>query len=190
MNCEEAREKMVDILYGEENDMTSQFLFFKHLKGCSECNDEYLELLGTREMLAEWNEPEEEDEPRRQPALPHARPVWKRQVHWWGLLQRVAAGILILVGIVSVMQQMGYLGGRRAMVSQKELTEMVQDMIVANQQKERQLIGKMLVMIKEDMQLQQDANMQEVRDYLTAIERRYRDSQETNERYLKTLLTR
>ncbi len=54
MNCDESRDLMLDILYGEELSSRTCFQFFQHIDACAECSGEYGELLQTREMLQSW----------------------------------------------------------------------------------------------------------------------------------------
>lgn len=195
MNCDESRELILDVVYGEEVQSRSCFDFFKHLDTCPDCSGEYREFLTTREMLQSWElaEPSAAEEP---PAKISAKPWMQNQrrrlgsVSWWLMLQRVAAGFLILMGIVSIFQHYGYLGGRKLMVSEKQLTEMVHDMIVVDQAQERHLIGKALVAFREDVESQRSQDMQDVYNHLVSLEQRYADNLEENNRYLKALLTK
>jgi hypothetical protein len=188
MNCDESREKMMDALYGEDPEARWMFAFFKHLKTCEECSQEYLELLETRQMLGQWELLPEED---RADAPTKPRPRWRpgSPVRWWPALQKVAAGFLILVGVLTILQQMGYLGGKRLMVSEQQLTEMVQDMILVNQTRERQLMGQLLVHMKEDLQLERTSELREVQEYLMTLEERYLETLERNEQYWKAALS-
>lgn len=184
MNCEHCGDVMVDVLYGEEFDARRCFVFFRHLENCQDCSREYLELIETRETLQRW---------QVSPASSEAR-VFRNRVNtqlrrWWPLFQKVAAGFLIVVGAVSILQSIGYLGSRQVMVSEQQL-EAVQDMIVSLQNAERQLIGEALVRLKEDMDLERQDDMKQVSRYLRSLEERYTENLEENNRYLKTLLTR
>jgi len=193
MNCDESREVILDVVYGEELQSRTCFDFFKHLDSCPDCGSEYKELLTTREMLQDW-ELEEPSElaPVRNSASPWAqkRPGRFGSVSWWLMLQKVAAGFLILMGIVSIFQHYGYLGGRKILVSEKQLTEMVHDMIVVNQAEERHVIGRALVAFREDIEAQRNQDMQENYSNFVSLEQRYTDNLEENNRYLKVLLTK
>jgi len=196
MNCDESRELILDVVYGEELQSRVCFDFFKHLDGCPDCGSEYREFLTTREMLQGWEL--EESEPNAvEPRVKSSAEPWMQNkkrglgsVSWWSMLQRVAAGFLILMGIVSIFQHYGYLGGRKILVSEKQLTEMVHDMIVVDQAQERHLIGKALVSFREDVEAQRNQDMQEVYSSLVSLEQRYTDNLEENNRYLKALLTK
>jgi len=85
---------------------------------------------------------------------------------------------------------MGYLGGKRLVISEQQLTETVQDRIVAQQTEERQLMLRALLRVKEDMELQQRTNVEQLRLYLVTLEQRYVENLEENNHYLRTLLSR
>ncbi len=194
MNCDESRELILDVVYGEEVPSRTCFDFFKHLDGCPDCSSEYRELLTTREMLQSWelDEPSAAEPPVNNGAKPWMQSQRRRlgSVSWWSMLQKVAAGFLILMGIVSIFQHYGYLGGRKVLVSEKQLTEMVHDMIVVDQTEERRMIGKALVAFREDVEAQRSQDMQDVYNNLVSLEQRYADNLEENNRYLKVLLTK
>ena len=189
MNCEESREVMITVLYEEEPNARRCFEFFRHLEGCEECNREYLELIQTREMLQKWDvSPARVQTPSyREPY--RERASWKLR-RWWPGLQRVAAGFLILVGAISILQYMGLLGGPHVTVSEEQLNVMLHDMIVAYQTQEREVIGRALVRLKEDVDLERRDDMLRVYEYLVTLEKRYTENLEENNRYLRTLLTR
>ena len=73
MNCDESRELILDVVYGEEVDSRACFNFFRHLDECRDCSAEYKEFLSTREMLKDW----ELDEPAEVPAsVPNSAKPW------------------------------------------------------------------------------------------------------------------
>ncbi len=194
MNCDESRELILDVVYGEELQSRTCFDFFKHLDSCPDCSGEYREFLTTRDMLQGW-ELEEPGEVKPQ-GRPTVKP-WMQDrrgrvspVSWWSMLQKIAAGFLILMGIVSIFQHYGYMGGRKVLVSERQLAEMVQDMIVVNQTEERRAIGKVLIQFREDIELQRKQDMQDVYNNFVSLEQRYADNLEENNRYLKALLTK
>lgn len=191
MSCEEARERMMDALYSEEMAADSCFQFFKHLDGCRACRREYLELLETRRSLSSW--PLTEWSPAEEPAVvskfaaPALRlPRWD----WWGVLPRLAAGLLILVGAVSVLSGLGLWGGDRVTVSQQELAEMMNDLIVVRQAEERRIIGQALVNFADDISRQHQGDRRETDEKFYQLQEQVLDLQELNNRYLKTLASR
>ncbi len=191
MNCDESRELMLDILYGEELNSRTCFQFFQHIDACSECSADYGELLQTREVLQSWHVEDSQATAVPEPVPGRsARLRWIREVQWWPALTKVAAGFLILVGLLSILQNLGYLGGPRVSVSEQQLADMVQDMIVANQAEERIMIGRALIRWKDDADLQRNQDMQEVYDYLVTLEERYANNLEENNQYLRTLATK
>ena len=190
MNCEQSQERMIDVLYGEEVNPRQGFEFFQHLSECPGCNREYMELVETREILGEWKVGHQNAKPRETRQAVLASGPWLSQVRWWPLLQKIAAGFLIVVGVMSILQYMGYLGGKRLVISERQLTETVQDMIVDQQTQERQLMLRALLRVKEDVELQQRTNVDQLEQYLISLEQRYVDNLEENNHYLRTLLTR
>lgn len=190
MNCEQSQAGMIDVLYGEEVKPRLGFEFFQHLSQCSECNREYVEMVETREMLGEWKV---EHQRASQPETGRAAFAFRRslgRIGWWPVFQKIAAGFLIIVGVVSISQYMGYLGGQRLVISEQQLTETVQDRIVAQQTEERQLMLRALLRVKEDMELQQRTNVGQLEQYLLTLEQRYVENLEENNHYLRTLLSR
>ncbi len=113
MNCEQSQESMIDVLYGEEVTPRQGFEFFQHLSECPGCNREYMELVETREVLGEWKVGHQNAKERETRQAVLASRPWLGQLRWWPLLQKIAAGFLIVVGVVSILQYMGYLGGKR-----------------------------------------------------------------------------
>ena len=107
MNCDFLRERMMDVLYGEERDSRVCFEFFRHLEGCSDCKSEYLELIETREILSDWRI-EELSAPVANPDRSHdvhlapvpvrssigARESWFNQT--WAVAQKIAAIVLVV----------------------------------------------------------------------------------------------
>ncbi|MEE2821799.1 MAG: hypothetical protein VYA53_02340 [Acidobacteriota bacterium] len=187
MKCEEIRERMIDVLYGEEMSPRKGFEFFKHLGVCSDCDTEYLELLDTREKLGDWNiEPPREENFK----VVDVSNKFLKSIPWWTVLQRVAAGVLIMVGAVSIVQHMGYWGGQRLVVSQQQLTQTVQDMMVAHQDAERQLMLGALLQVKEDIDLRERDNLNQIQRYLVTLEQRYIAGIEENNHYMRNFLSR
>ena len=130
MNCPQAQERMMDVLYGEELQARACFDFFGHLTGCEACKAEYLELIETRELLSEWEVKESftASTPRAARKLPFPA---GRPSSWWTLAQRVAAVVLMLVGAVTLLD----LSGVRLFetgVAGEELKQVVADEYRAN----------------------------------------------------------
>lgn len=190
MNCDESRELMLDVLYGEELNSRTCFQFFQHIDACSECSADYGELLQTREVLQTWHVDDAPGAVEKPETARAGRFRWIREVQWWPALTRVAAGFLIVVGLVSILQNLGYLGGPRVSVSERQLAEMVQDMILVNQAEERQMIGRALIRWKDDVDLERSQDMRELYDYLVTLEERYAENLEENNLYLRTLATK
>ncbi|MGH9341382.1 MAG: anti-sigma factor family protein [Acidobacteriota bacterium] len=190
MNCTDIREAMIDVLYGEESDSRRCFDFFRHMDSCTACTQEYLELVRTREILAEWEvdeEPEAVSSGQNKLSFGLLSRLARRPV--LSLVGNVAAAFLIVVGGLSILQSMGFFGGPHVAVSQPELAQMVNDMIVQRQDEERQLIGMALVRLKEETDLQRRQDMREVYNHLVSLQERYLDTAEENKQYLRQLVS-
>ncbi|MBI4446498.1 MAG: hypothetical protein HY645_11390 [Acidobacteria bacterium] len=182
MTCEESQELIIDILYGEEADSRRCFQFFRHLETCTECNHDYLQLLETRDALRKWTV--QETEP-----VEGTRVSRRYRFSVWPLLQKVAASIMLLAGGMFLLQYLG-VAQKEYRLSRHELTEMVHDTVVAEQARERKLIGAALLQVKEESTLERREQMREIYNHLLALEQRYLESLEQNNRSLRTLLSR
>lgn len=189
MNCQECLNQMIDVLYGEDNDPRRCYLFFKHLEECPECDREYITLLETRELLGQW-------EINEQPAFDDGQSRFERpklsgfRAAWWPLVQRIAASVLIVIGIISTLGFTGIWKNPRVMVSQVELAEMVNDMIVARQEEDWRMIGTALIELKEEIEARRRIELQTVYQDLQEIQERYLDALEENNRQIQRLVNR
>ena len=189
MNCEQSQERMIDVLYGEELSPRLCYQFFGHLERCESCNREYLEMLETREDLSKWEvDPQQVDSPAAPPVAGWIGVLGN--VRWWSVTQRIAAGFLIVFGMVAILQSMGFLGGRKLMVNQDQLTALVGDMMVEQQAEERELMLRALLEVKEDIELDQSEADEQLQLYVLSLEQRYLENLEENNQYLETLLSR
>lgn len=188
MSCEQCSERMMDVLYGEELNAMTCFQFFRHMDDCSDCRAEYREVLETREILAEWKI-EEDGSAIELDSKPFVRPGRKAGIGWFPVFQRIAAGILILLGAVSVLQMSGILPDRRVVVNERQLTEMVHDMILARQEQDWRIIGTALLEVKEELEARRRVEMQVAYEELNDLESRFVNALEENNRQVQTLLT-
>jgi len=190
MTCEMAREELLDVVYGEETPVQVTFGLFKHMEGCGDCSAEYKELLETRKMLGTWQPEVAEGELR--PIKNTGKLVpFRLSVRTAGrLIQQAAAVLLILVGGWTLLQSSGVVGSKTVTVSEEQLLQMVNDMVVARQAEERRLIGQALVNLADEVSLRQRSEMQGVSDQLRALEYRYVENMEETNRHLEVLLTR
>jgi hypothetical protein len=189
MTCDQCGELMMDILYGEDVLPRQAFDFFSHLKDCPRCEQDYVELLETRELLSDWSI-EEAQEPLVdfKPSSVVTR-YWK-SVEWGALFQRVAAGFLILMGAVAVLQSSGLISRSEAGLSESQLTEMIHDVVLARQVEDWKVIGAALLELKEEMEAQDRVHMKSVYEDLYSLENRYIEAMEENNRHIKTMLSR
>jgi len=189
MTCDRYGELMMDVLYGEEVHPRQAFDFFTHLKDCPRCEQDYAELIETRELLSDWSV-EEAEGPLVNFDPPGAVTGYWKSIEWGTLLQRVAAGFLILVGAVSVLQSGGLVPRSEAGLSETALTEMIHDVVLARQVEDWKVIGAALLELKEEMEAQDLVLMKSVYEDLYSLERRYIDVMEENNRHIKTVLSR
>ena len=187
MTCQRCTELMMDILYGEDVSPRGCFEFFEHLGICDRCRDEYLELLDTREILGEWAAeemvPPESETTRVVPWRP------QRRVQWWPLLQKVAAGVLILVGAVSIVQSLGVIPSRNMMASDARLAEFIHDVTLAQREDDWKMIGEALLSLKEEVDVQNRMGIENVYQDMRSQEKRFVEALEDSNRYVKTLIT-
>ena len=178
----------MDVLYGEELRPQACFLFFQHLDSCQACNREYSELLGTRELLAGWTL----DENNLQPDITElgVASSGRASTPWWNSALRVAAVFLMLVGAWGIMDSLGLAGTDRRVVSQPELMQMVNDMIVAQQGEERKLIGRALMEFADELMTQQKMELLRFSQDLQDLDRKYLQVMEETTDNLRALATR
>lgn len=175
MSCKTMHERMMDVLYGEELDADRCLEFFRHLESCRDCKAEYLELVETRSLLGQW------DLGQAVPgsaAGPGARilgffgridrsPAWK-------VVYKAAACILILLGVAVIARDLGWVERASLEVTRQELEVMINDVAVARQAEERQLIGQAMIRMRDEVELE----MGQIHQYLQALELQQRDAQE------------
>ena len=89
-----------------------------------------------------------------------------------------------------MLQNVGLLGGRRVTVSEKQLMEMVNDVVVARMADEERVIGQALVNFADEMTLRQRTQAGEISQQLISLEERYIEAFEENNRNLRTLMSR
>ncbi len=186
--CQRCQELMMDVLYGEEVQARDCFDFFQHLNGCDRCRREYLELLQTRALMGRWKVEEKAPTPSiRLPTQP-----WSHRLRhlWLPLLPKIAAGVLVLMGAFSALQVTGVWQPARVMVSQPQLMEMVNDLVVARQTEERHWWGQALVNFADEMDSRQRQDMWFLTERLVTLEQHYIDNQEENNQRLQVLLSR
>lgn len=180
MNCQQSRELMMDILYGEEENSDASFSFIDHLKDCYDCDLEYRELIKTREWLQRWELPgqmPEEDGPivdfhptRGVVARGQRARLW----YWTGVVSRVAAMVLMVLGAVSLLRSAGVIAeAGNLTVSEEELATLVNDMVIAKQNEDWNLFARAMMGLKEDIDLQRRQDMNMVYEDLGVLERRY-----------------
>jgi len=180
---------MMDVLYGEEVGPRLCFEFFEHLAQCSKCNQEYAELVETREMLSEWEPEEMVSEVVAIPIPAIEYPDRKLSPKWWPLLQKVAAGVLIVFGAYSLVQSTGLLPEKGTVtVSESRLAEVIHDMTLARQVEDWREIGKALLAMQEGLEARNRMQVQAVYEDMQNLEQRYVHALEENNRQVKNLV--
>lgn len=186
MNSTTMHERMMDVLYGEELDPGRCLEFFRHLESCPESKAEYLELVETRSLLAQWDLGQ---------AVPEAHAgaggkvrLFLRRIDRspaWRAVYKAAACILILLGMTVLARDLGWTERAVLEVSRQELETMINDMAVARQEEERRLIGQALIQVRDDL----ERDISQVHQYLQALDLQQRDAQE-DYRAVRALITR
>lgn len=172
MKCEEIPDVMLDVIYGEDVAPARAFRFFSHLKGCATCETEYLELLEARALLAEMPAPESNFSLEFE--LPESPPGRRRlpvRRTWWPALQRVAAVVVILVGLAYLLQVAGLAPDRSQPITEGQLRALINDVVVARQDESMRIIGEALVTIKEDIELRNQVQMKAVYEDMNSLQR-------------------
>ncbi len=191
MTCQRYSELMIDILYGEEVRPRLCFEFFAHLGECTECRQEYIELIETREMLAQWEPEEITGEEVAIVRTGFDSRGSRRNWQWWSLLQKVAAGVLIAVGVFTVFQATGILPARdSAAVSEAQLTEVIHDVTLARQVEDWRVIGEALLELKEELEMKNQMEIRAVYEDMQNLEQRYVHALEESNRQVRTLMGR
>lgn len=190
MTCQHSIEMMMDVLYGEEVGPRQCFEFFEHLAQCSKCNQEYAELVETREMLSEWESEGMVSEVVAIPTPEVNYPDRKASAGWWPLLQKVAAGVLIVFGAYSLVQSTGLLPEKGTVtVSEARLAEVIHDMTLARQVEDWREIGKALLAMQEGLEARNRLQVQAVYEDMQNLEQRYVYALEESNRQVKTLIS-
>lgn len=179
MTCELSKERMVDVLYGEGESPIQSAEFFRHLDVCTGCRSDFLGLIQTRQWLGAWDIEEEE-------AAPPTTPRAALGFNWWSGVQKLAASVLIVVGAVSLIRGTG-LWGDRLWVSERQLMELVHDIVVSEQTEHELQIGHVLQSMVDSTSLQQAAYQQGLGLRLQVVEEDVLQAAEERDRLVKML---
>lgn len=191
MKCEEWRDQALDVLYGEQVHPRECYRFFGHLEDCADCDREYRRLLEARELLSRWTF---EDEPEAAD-LDLDTVIGSGSIAWWNRplgrwLRQAAAAVLLTLGLFALLQQARLWGVDRVEVSEQELMEMVNDLIVQHEMSERRLIGREWMDFADEINLRHQALSRDVAQRLYELEARYLEQLEQNDQYMKALYQR
>ncbi len=178
MTCDASKERMIEVLYDEEIAPVESADFFRHLDGCPTCRSDFLDLTQTRQWLGSW-----EIEAGEQPP-PAAVPVSRFQ--WWTTVQRLAASFLIVFGGVSILKGTG-LWGDSLSVSERQLMELVTDVVVSKQTEQEHLFGRALHRVSDEVSLQQAVYAEDLMVRLQALEMSIHDASQERDRILQML---
>ena len=179
MTCELSQERMIDVLYDEGELPVHPAEFFRHLDGCPSCRSDFLGLIQARQWLGTWDLEEEET------AVPiSVRPA--SGFHWWSAVQKLAAAVLIVVGAVSILRGTG-LWGDRLTVSERQLMELVTDIVVSRQTEHELLIGHALRSVANSVSLEQAFYQQDLGLRLRDLEEGILQASEERDQLLQML---
>ncbi len=179
MTCELSKERMIDVLYDEGASPVHSAEFFRHLEGCRSCRNDFLGLIQARQWLGTWDI--EEEEAAAPPSLRSASGF-----NWWSGVQKLAASVLIVVGAVSILRGTG-LWGDRISVSERQLMELVTDIVVSNQTEHELLIGHALRSVADSVSLEQAVYQQDLGLRLRDLEEGILQASEERDRLLQML---
>lgn len=178
MTCDLSKERMIEVLYDEGISPGHTAELFSHLDNCPACRSDFLDLTQTRRWLGLW-EIEAED-------LPPASPVPVPGTRWWPTVLRLAASVLIVVGAVSILRGTR-LWGDSLSVSERQLMELVTDIVVSRQTEQEQLFSRALRSVTDEVSLQQAAYSEDLALRLQALERSIRKASRERDRILRIL---
>ena len=162
MTCELSKERMIEVLYDEVESPRGTGEFFRHLDDCPACRRDFLDLIQARKWLGSWEVEEE-------PEAVLSRPPGASGFNWWSAVQKLAASVLIVVGALSVLRGSG-LWGDRVSVSEKQLMELVTDIVVLRQAEHERVIGQALQSLAESASLEQAVYHQDLGTRLNELE--------------------
>ena len=107
------------------------------------------------------------------------------------MLSKVAAGVLIVLGVLSIAQNLGWWERRQLGVTEQELAVMLHDLTVMRNTEDQRMIGAMLLQMQDDLEQARRQDLALVSDVLLQeLERRIVVNQEENHRYLRSLVLR
>ncbi len=98
MNCDEIKERLVDLLYDENRALHEDAELRAHVDSCSSCRQELEELGGARTALSQWKD----EEPLRPVALPTLRKSASRRAAFWPVARRVAMAAAVLLAFLAL----------------------------------------------------------------------------------------
>lgn len=178
MKCEEARDLMVEVLYGEAAEPEG---VLSHLQGCTVCAAEWNELRSTHQLLQTWGDEEAPERlvyvpaPRRRGLSFSGRPLWKAA----GIVLAVVALLALFNTRIAVsrgglaIQFALWKGGEAVPVTQteEEWLQLVQRMIADSEFHQSQQYALWLQKSMEDLHLQRQMELMQARDTFDRIQR-------------------
>jgi hypothetical protein len=195
VNCEEARQHFMELIYPEEGGQTIPSGFNEHFVGCSICSSEYLKLLETRRMLLLWPD---EDPPHRLvfAAAPAVRPgrSWLAGFSWRPAPVLAFSFTVLLIFLALVRIHISWESGRFAFQTGLIFAEMggapesasqagradilraVDKMLGDSEQQTLQLMQRM----SDNLELKRQMDMYQVKDELGLINQDYHQALEKN----------
>jgi hypothetical protein len=199
MNCEEARQHLLDLIYPEEGSQGIPSEFREHFTHCSGCSGEYLKLLETRQLLSMW--PDEEPLQR----LVFAAPPAKRPARLWlaGFSWRPAPALafsfcMLLVFLALVRIHVSWEDGRFAFQSslifseakavpeatspaaRADILQAVDKMLSDSEQRQNQQTLMLMQRMADNLELKRQMDMYQVKDALGLINQDYHQALEKN----------
>lgn len=191
MSCKLTEERMMDILYGDELSPELCLEFFQHLESCSRCMTEYLELVETRSILGHWDLGEtisDETMGRGRNLISFSNRF--AASHSWRVVQKVAAVVVVLMGITVLVQHLGWVEKRTLDVTREELAVMINDIAVSRQAQERRLVGKVMVQLRDDLEKTHRRDLGQIEEDLRFLKMHQVEVLEENSRFMRALMIR
>ncbi len=209
MQCDEARQHMAEMIYGEDSDSFSME-FKAHFSQCRECVTEYLELLETKKCLAAWKD--EEVSSRWVFVAEPGRKAFFRWPEWTAMWHRpafsFAAGLLLLiVGLAVLRLQVSWGNGTVALQSawltqkspalsespsssvlsprQEDMANVLEKVIAGSEERQNQQTLLLLQKAMETMDYQRQMDFVRLRSEIETLQRAYYQAIEKNNTLLE-----
>lgn len=199
MDCEKAREVLIDLIYQEETPELSPE-FKTHFVQCSGCSAEYMELLETRRLLGSWKD---EEPPTSLVIVPAKsagrRPLWK--AGWMALrpAPAFAFSLTVLLAFLAFANvriswangQFGFQSGifktgsppastETSLPTQTDIVDAVDRMLAESEARQNRQTLVLLQRLTDNLEYKRQMDLVQVKDELGLLHQNYFQTLEKN----------